>query len=241
MARRIGILGGTFDPIHCGHIDVGAAAHAALQLDRVIVVPSNIPPHRPQPFASPYHRFAMTAMAVAGRPSWTVDDLELQVGSPSYTSGTLRRFRDRGYAPSELFFTIGADAFAEIESWHDYPAILDQAHFVVVSRPGMPVDRLPAQLRALADRMVSPGDKRRSEGGSDPNRTQIFLLTTATADVSSTAIRQRIAAGEAIAGMVPPAVQQHIEQHGLYASTPRRQDAERPITSPSAGRLHGQD
>src|SRR5438067_11128704 len=103
MARRIGILGGTFDPIHCGHLDVGAAAHAALQLDRVIVVTSNIPPHRPQPFASAYHRFAMAAMAITGRAGWVVDDLELQVGAPSYTSGTLTRFRERGYAASELF------------------------------------------------------------------------------------------------------------------------------------------
>ncbi len=239
MARRIGILGGTFDPIHCGHIDVGSAARTALQLDRLIVVTSNIPPHRPQPLASPYHRFAMTAMAVAGRPGWTVDDLELEVGTPSYTSGTLRQFRDRGYAPSEVFFVIGADAFAEIESWHDYPAILDLAHFVVVSRPGMPVDRLPAQLAALAPRMI-PGTE--VDAHLRPrSKLRIFLITATTADVSSTAIRQRVAAGESIAGMVPLAVQQHIEQHGLYASTPRRQDADRAMISPSAGRLHGQD
>jgi len=245
MARRIGILGGTFDPIHCGHIDVGSAAHAALRLDRMIVVTSNIPPHRPQPFASPYHRFEMTAMAIAGRPGWTVDDLELRVGAPSYTSGTLKQFRDRGYAPSELFFVIGADAFAEIESWRDYPAILDQVHFAVVSRPGAPVDRLQARLTALAPRMVPIGS------GSDLDQVAnrltsgceqvVFLITAPTADVSSTAIRERIASGESIADMVPPAVQQHIEQHGLYAPTPRQQDADRAITPPSAGRLHGQD
>src|SRR5258708_40232553 len=114
MARRIGILGGTFDPIHCGHIDVGSAARTALQLDRLIVVTSNIPPHRPQPLASPYHRFAMTAMAVAGRPGWTVDDLGLGGGPPSYTPGKLRQFRDRGHAPAQGVFRIGARAFAQL-------------------------------------------------------------------------------------------------------------------------------
>src|SRR5438270_510618 len=117
MARRIGILGGTFDPIHCGHLDVADAAHAALGLEAVIVITSNIPPHRAQPQASAYHRFAMTAIAVSHRAGWKADDLELLVGAPSYTSGTLDRLHARGYAPAELFFIIGADAFAEIESW----------------------------------------------------------------------------------------------------------------------------
>src|SRR5437762_9462162 len=103
MARRIGILGGTFDPIHCGHLDVADAAHAALGLDQMLVITSNIPPHRPQPLASPYHRFAMTAMAVAGRAGWIADDLELRVGAPSYTSGTLDQLHARGYTPEELF------------------------------------------------------------------------------------------------------------------------------------------
>jgi nicotinate-nucleotide adenylyltransferase len=238
MARRIGILGGTFDPIHHGHIDVGSAAHAALELDRLIVVASNIPPHRPQPFASPYHRFAMTAMAVADHQGWTVDDLELQLGAPSYTSGTLEQFHGRGYAPSELFFVIGADAFAEIASWHDYPAILGKANFAVVSRPGHPVGALAQRLPALASQLVSVGARHVPGTCLAP---LIFLIDAPTADGSSSAIRSRIAANESIAGMVPPAVQQHIEQHGLYASTPRPHDAERTMTPPSAGRLHGKD
>src|SRR5438477_2282427 len=120
MAVRIGILGGTFDPIHCGHVDVGEAAHAALRFDRLFVITSNIPPHRPQPHASAYHRFAMTAMAVANRPGWIADDLELVAGARSYTSGTLDALHARGYSATELFFVIGADAFAEVQSWYDY-------------------------------------------------------------------------------------------------------------------------
>jgi nicotinate-nucleotide adenylyltransferase len=212
MARRIGILGGTFDPIHCGHLDVAEAAHAALGLERMLVITSNIPPHRPQPVASSYHRFAMTAMAVANRPGWTADDMELRVGAPSYTSATLDRLHALGYAAGELFFILGADAFAEIESWYDYPAILQKTQFAIVSRPGHAVGALPERLRL------------RSVPGTCQAPSQ-FLIDAPTADVSSTAIRARLAAGQSIAGMVPPAVQQHIERHGLY----------------SAGRLHGKD
>ena len=238
MAVRIGILGGTFDPIHCGHIDVGEAAHAALRFDRMFVVTSNIPPHRPQPHASAYHRFAMTAMAVRNRPGWIADDCELRVGAPSYTSSTLQQFLGRGYAPGELYFVIGADAFADIESWYDYPSLLQQSHFAVVSRPGSPVEELPPRLPALALRMRTAGDG----AGTDPVPSpSIFLITARTADVSSTAIRQRIAAGESIAGMVPPAVQQHIEQHGLYASAAAEPRASDSLNSRAAGRLHGED
>jgi nicotinate-nucleotide adenylyltransferase len=211
--RRLGILGGTFDPIHCGHLDGGDAAAAALGLTRVYVVTSNVPPHRPQPFASSFHRFAMVALAVSTRPSWRASDLELRTPAPSYTAPTLKKFHERGYAATELFFVLGADAFADIASWRDYPAILSGAHFAVVSRPGFPVAEMPARLPMLADRMI----RGTAEGGA-ASSPRIFLIDAATADVSSTAIRRRLAHGEGIDGMVPAAVRQHIEQHGLYAS-----------------------
>src|SRR5262249_10170227 len=118
--RRIGIIGGTFDPIHSGHLDVGDAAEAALGLTRMFVITANVPPHRPQPFASSFHRFAMASLAVAGRPGWRASDLELRSPTPSYTSQTLRKFHERGFLPSEMFFIIGADAFADIGAWRDY-------------------------------------------------------------------------------------------------------------------------
>lgn len=234
--RRLGILGGTFDPIHNGHLDVGDAAAAALDLSRMFVITSNVPPHRPQPFASSYHRFAMVSLALAGRSGWRASDLELRTPAPSFTSATLKRFHDRGYGPNELFFVLGADAFGDIGTWRDYPAILNDAHFVVVSRPGFPVDQLPHRLPLLAARMVRPPLDSLSQ--IDP---LIVLIDAPTADVSSTAIRQRRAAGEPIAEMVPPGVQQHIEQHGLYTSmTPGRRAADVPATA-QADRLHGQD
>ena len=235
-APRIGILGGTFDPIHRGHTDLAHAASQALALTRVIVIPANIPPHRPQPFASSYHRFAMAALAVAGRPGWRLSDLELRTEAPSYTTTTLRQFHERGYAPSELFFLIGADAFAEITTWKDSPQILGAAHFVVVSRPGCSVGELPRRLPQLAPRMIHPPLDVRAV--VEPS---IILLDAQTPDVSSTAIRHRLAEGQPITGMVDASVQQHIEQHGLYApATPGRRRSDELFTS-SAGRLHGQN
>ena len=242
--RRVGILGGTFDPVHCGHLDVGAAAQAALGLEELLVLPSNIPPHRPQPIASSYHRFAMVALAILGRPGWRALDLELREDGRSYTSETLHRLHDDGFTAQELFFVTGADAFLEIATWKNYPAVLDLAHFAVVSRPGVPVGTLPAQLPALAVRMrvipstvrlntyseappvnkpdttytagevrLKPHATEKTEGAHE---TVIFLIDAATANVSATAIRRARAHSEPIAGMVPPQVRQHIEQHALY-------------------------
>jgi nicotinate-nucleotide adenylyltransferase len=140
-------------------------------------------------------------------------DLELRGEGPSYTATTLRQFHERGCTASDLYFVIGADAFAEIASWRAYPQILDQANFAVVSRPGHPVEELPQQMPALASRMTrSANDAPRAE-------PTIILIDARTADVSATAIRRRRAEGQPIAGLVDAAVEHHIEQHGLYAPT----------------------
>jgi len=208
----------------------------ALNLTRMYVITANIPPHRGQPQASSFHRFAMVSMAVAGRPGWRASDLELRTSTTSYTSDTLKMFHQREYAPCELFFVVGSDAFVEIATWRDYPAILEAAHFVVVSRPGLPVGLLSARMAQLADRMVRPPIDAITQ--IEP---VIILIEAPTADVSSTAIRERRAQGLSIGGMVPPFVQQHIEQHGLYTSTRRGRRALDAQPESPAGRLHGQE
>lgn len=234
MSRRIGIVGGTFDPIHRGHVDLGLAAERALQLERLFVIPANVPPHRSQPFASAFHRFAMVALTVSGRPGWRASDLELRTAAPSFTSATLQRFHERGYVPSEIFFVIGADAFLDVGSWKDYPKILDAANFAVISRTGCSVDELPQRLPRLAPRMRVPADV------IPQTDTLIFLIDAPTADVSSTAIRRLRAEGQSITGMVDLGVEQHIEQHGLYTSRiPGRRGNDGP-PGLAAGRLHGQ-
>jgi len=250
--RRVGLLGGMFDPIHCGHLDVSAAAERALHLTDLLLLPSNIPPHRPQPIASSHHRFAMVAMAIGGRRGWRAVDLELELREavPSYTSETMRRFHQRGFSPSELFFITGADAFLEIGTWHQYPDVLDLAHFAVVSRPGVPVSCLRERLPALAPRMrqvdAADGDTVRLKAdptyaGDGTDETFIFLIDAATADVSSTAIRRARQAHQSITGLVPGSVQQHIEQHGLYADSTPATGTPPGLPGVAAGRLHGQD
>ena len=128
------------------------------------------------------------------------------------------------------------DAFAEIESWKDYPSIFDRAHFAVVSRPGLAAGELARRVPALAPRMIAVSHVAVASGA-----TSIFLIDAPTADVSSTAIRSRRAAGQSIAGLVPPAVRQHIEQHGLYTNMPQDASANPVRSNSAAGRLHGQD
>lgn len=226
--RRIGILGGTLDPIHCGHMSAATAARDAFDLSRVLVLPSHVPPHRPvQPLASPYHRFAMACLAVAGVDRLQASDDELRSGGPSYTAETLDRLHARGIAASQIFFITGADAFADIATWRRYPAVLDLANFVVVSRPGHEIGSLASRLPALADRMRPAGPA--LERGANP---LIYLLETSTPDVSSTLVRERLRRREPISGLVPAAVEAHIHQHGLYAAGAAEQPADQ---------LHGQD
>lgn len=235
MNRRVGVLGGTFDPIHRGHLDLGDAAQATLELTTLFVVPSYTPPHRESPKASPFHRFAMVAIAVEERHGWQASDIELEQAERSYTVSTLGRFHAAGYEARELFFIIGADAFADIVSWKDYPALLDSAHFVVVSRPGHPVSQLRQRLPDLQSR-IAEAPARAAAGPT----TSIILIDAPTADVSATAIRRRLADGLSIAGMVPAQVQQHIEQHGLYAPRALHGRDTASTMNLAAERLHGQ-
>ncbi len=155
MAPRTGVLGGTFDPIHLGHLAVARQAADAFGLDRVLLLPSRTPPHRPvDPSASLFHRFAMVALAAAADDRLVASDLELGRPGPSYTADTLRALGATGLGAWQIFFLIGADAFAEIATWREYPAVLDLAHFVVCSRPGAAATSLPARLPDLATRMI---------------------------------------------------------------------------------------
>jgi nicotinate-nucleotide adenylyltransferase len=220
MSRRVGILGGTFDPIHVGHLDVAQAAQNALNLERILLVPSWQPPHRAAlPVASPFHRFAMTALAASTADAFEASDLELQAAAgPSYTIDTLGRLEADGLAPEELFFLTGADAFAEIATWKGYPHLLQHAHFVVVSRPGQPAGEIRRRVPALAPHMHDASE--RAFGGALPS---ILLVDRTTRDVSSTAIRHARAEGRSIHGLVPEPVERHIVRHRLYTAPHLRQ------------------
>ena len=219
-ATRIGILGGTFDPVHVGHIDTALAGLHALALDHVLFLPSGTPPHRTvQPSASRFHRFALAALAVTGVSGLMVSDLEIGATGPCYTFDTLVRLHGTGLAAAQIFFITGADAFAEIETWSRYPQVLEMANFVVVSRPGYKVSALPARLPAQAARMYDLSTTVDAESTlvNQPAGVRIALVDAPTRDVSSTEIRRRLESGLSIADLVPAAVDTYIQQHGLYS------------------------
>ena len=232
-AARIGILGGTLDPIHLGHLDAAIAAREALHLDSVTLIPAHEPPHRSSPATSSYHRFAMAALAVNGVDGLRVSDMELVAPGPSYTADTLLRLRrESGLEASQIFFITGADAFAEIETWRRYPDVLDLANFIVVSRTGTPLRVLRDRLPQLRTRMRLPLSTQ-SAPAAPRQQTSIFLVDAPTTDVSSTEVRRRIRDGESLSGLLPAAVEHHIRQHDLYQPGSE--------TASKADHLHGQE
>ena len=152
----------------------------------------------------------MAEIAAQSQKSWTVSDTELKRTGPSYTYDTLSEFAARGLTPMEMFFIAGADAFAEIATWWQYPSILDLANFVVIARAGIALDSIGNRLPSLAGRMTPAGRFTDVEG------TRIILIEATTPAVSSTDIRQRIQRGEPIAGMVPAPIASYIRDHHLY-------------------------
>jgi nicotinate-nucleotide adenylyltransferase len=156
----------------------------------------------------------MTTLAVEDRPQCHVSDVELLRQGRSYTGDTLRALHAGGWKGSQLFFILGADAFAGIAAWHGYPGFLELAHFVVIARPGTSLEDATRRTPALRERLSPvPREPVASDGPA-----RIFLVHAHTRDVSSTTIRERLASGQPIDELVPPAVARHIYKHHLYGA-----------------------
>lgn len=195
---KLGIVGGTFDPIHVGHVAMAEAAADCAGLDRVLIVPVNLPPHRAAAIAPAPDRLEMCRLAAAGHPRLEVSDLELGRPGPSYTVDTLRSLAAERPGV-ELHLVLGWDAAREIRSWHEPDEVMRLAQLVVVSRPGYPT---PA-----------PGDL--AAAGIDPSRA--VRCDAPTPDVESTDIRRLVEQGGSMAGLLEPAVEAYVRRHGLYA------------------------
>jgi nicotinate-nucleotide adenylyltransferase len=199
VISRLGILGGTFDPIHHGHLAAAQEVAARLALSRVILIPARQPPHKEEePGASAEHRLAMVRLAAAGNPMFDVSTLEIDRSGPSYTVDTLRILAKERMG-AELFFIVGMDSLAELPRWHDPSGILRLARLVAVHRPGV----CPVSLSDLEE--VIP---------EAAGRVQIVEIREL--DISSTDIRERIRDRRPIRYLVPDAVASYIEEHGLY-------------------------
>lgn len=207
----LGVLGGTFDPIHHGHMAAAATAQQFLDLDSIVLVPSRIPPHRQDAVgASAEQRYEMASLAAAERPGWSASRLEIDRDGPSYTFDTLAELRNG----TQIFFILGADAFAEIATWYRYPDVLDLANFVVVSRPGVTLDSLRERVPSAFEHHPPCSVSALRDLGSE--ETRVILVEARTPDISSTDIRRRVRAGQSVDGLVPDPVAAYISTHRLY-------------------------
>ena len=224
-APRIGILGGTFDPIHVGHLDAALAAKQALALNEVLIVPSRLTPHKsPKEQVSWHHRFTMSEIATADIPDMRVSDVELKMpsSSPSYTSLTLQQLSESGYSSQELFFIIGSAAFSEIEQWHNYPNLIEQSHFVVISRSGLSNVEVRKKIPSLSGRMrtISATKDQIADLDRTTKSLSIWLIETKTRNVSSSDVRELLYKNQSTDGLLPAAVRSYISKHHLYSDRP---------------------
>jgi nicotinate-nucleotide adenylyltransferase len=193
-SKRIGILGGTFNPVHTGHLILAQDAMEALRLDEVRFIPCATPPHKPaRELASARHRRAMLRLALRDHDGFVLDDLELRRGAPSYSVDTLEALRCR-QPKAGFYFIIGADSLPDLPRWHQSDRLRKRVTFVVLPRPGFP---LPAARRGW----------------------RVRIITGHACEIASRDIRQRVAAGKTIRHLVPATVLRYIQRHKLYSGT----------------------
>jgi nicotinate-nucleotide adenylyltransferase len=206
---RIALFGGTFDPIHSGHLRAARAAARRYRLDRVLFVPSGNPPHKLQDRLSPFaHRYAMVALAASRDPRFVPSLLESPTpdGRRRYSIDTVRAAKRQLKKSDELFFLIGADAFLDLPHWKSFHRLLRSTQFIVVLRPGIS----PAEIAGIIPRPWA-------------RSTTIHVLAGLNVAISSREIRHAIRAGNRVTGLVPPLVEQYIEKEGLYRPAPQGQ------------------
>ena len=198
--KRVGILGGTFDPIHVGHLMTAEAVRDEYHLDKVIFIPAAVPPHKQnQDVTEAMHRYVMTVLATCSNPNFEVSDIEMNRPGPSYTIDTIRELLERFGEDTEFYFITGADAIQEIHTWDRIEELLEMCHFIGVSRHGCIPDVI--QIKASFGEL---------------GKRKIHRLETPELEISSTDIRNRIKKGYSIKYIVPTAVEQYIYKQGLY-------------------------
>ena len=207
-APLVGIYGGTFDPIHYGHINTVSDVASHTDLASILFIPSALPPHRTQPIASADHRLAMTRLGIIGHPGFRVDDRELKRNRPSYMVDTIHSLKQE-HPQNRYCLILGMDALLGLEKWYRWETLFDTVHFIVMQRPGWPQPR--ARPDWWCERQVNTFAQLH---GSKTGR--IYLVETQPIDIRATDIRARLKAGQNISHLVPAKVRHYIHEHQLY-------------------------
>ncbi len=198
---NIGIMGGTFDPIHVGHLVTAEEARQQFDLNYVIFVPAGIPPHKEtETISLPEHRYLMTTLAVMSNPAFIVSRFEIDQKTPTYTIDTVKHFQNSQNPAPNIYFITGADAILEIFTWKDYEELLRLCTFIAVTRPGYSLDHFHETLEKNAPLL----------------RQKVHLIEIPALAVSSTFIRERVALGKTIKYLTPEPVEQYIKKLELY-------------------------
>ncbi len=216
--RRIALYGGSFDPVHAGHLAVARNLAGLFALDEVLFIPAHVAPHKRGRRMTPaLQRYAMLALATQGEPRFRISTVELDAPERPYTVETLAHFRESLGREARLFFVMGADSWEEITTWREWERVLGLASTIVVTRPGyeLKTGHVPEEIRA---RVVDVRGRHEavevSEVGSD--EVKIFFSDAAVVDVSATEVRRAAARGESLENLVPPAVAEFIRKYRLY-------------------------
>ncbi|AVI66812.1 nicotinic acid mononucleotide adenylyltransferase [Shewanella sp. WE21] len=213
---RIGILGGTFDPIHYGHIRPAIEVKQALALDKILLMPNHIPPHKQQPNLTTTQRLKMVADVCQQLDGFALCDIEAKRDTPSYTVVTLEQLKSL-HPEDELFFIMGMDSFIQLKSWHEWQRLFDFAHLVVCQRPGWQLDAEHPMQQILTARSQAPqGTVEGCTSSLHKNCGQIFPVAITPQDISSTLIREQLAKGEIPADLLMPVTLDYIQNQRLY-------------------------
>jgi nicotinate-nucleotide adenylyltransferase len=210
--RKIAVLGGTFDPIHIGHLRSALELREQFGFEQLRLIPAASPPHRSRPAASASQRLAMLELAVADTPGLVADDRELRRAGPSYTIDTLAELRTELGAETSLSLVMGADACAALDSWHRWRELFELAHLVVIARPDFDLPATGPVATALRARRAEPAALARRRAGA------VVTAALTPLPIAATAIRALIAAGRSPRYLLPDAVAHYIADHHLYAA-----------------------
>jgi nicotinate-nucleotide adenylyltransferase len=217
--KRIGLFGGTFDPVHYGHLRAGEEIRQAFSLSWVEFLPARNPPHKTDlPLTDISHRMAMLRLAVEGNPAFRISEVEAIRDGASYLVDTLQAYREQYPADVELFFVMGMDSFQEIATWHRYAQLFSLSHLVVISRPGYERPELSAVVaeEVAASLVCLPGETDCLEHSSGH---RIYFRETTRLDISATRLRSWIRQEKSVRYLVPKRVLDYVRENGLYTDT----------------------